>query len=590
MKLRSFFISAFFIRSILVVSVFLLIFIASVSYKHTKALTESTELLVHSYKIEIKLEQLLSSVKDAETGQRGFIISRDSIFLEPYISGLAAVRQPFLDLKSLTVNNVQQYYNVDSLMSLINLRFNLLAISLQLIAQPEVNAVALDENLRKGKTVMDKIRLHINKMTALEDTYFLEHEKKYSHELSLTPLSTLFLILFSLLVFILAFFKINNDLLVVEHTNADLRLTTESFIQAEEIGNFSSWQWHIDSNQFVFSDNLYGLLGVKPQSFKPTFENFVEFVHPDDRNMVSKVVELGSAEKSPPNVFYRIIRKDGELRYFNTVAKLTDFHDKEIFIGITSDVTEQYINNISLEERNNELEKTNKELASFNHIASHDLQEPLRKIQTFLSRFSENDLKALSETGRDYFDKIQTSAKQMRRLINDLLLFSRSTRTEKNFEETDLNELIEGVKQELLSDIDDKNALISNDRLPKLNVIPFQIHQLFLNLLGNSLKYIRQGVSPVIKIGCEIVDASDDTHISSKKYYRISVTDNGMGFEQKYAENIFVLFYRLHQKNEFPGSGIGLSICKKIAENHNGFMTAEGRPDEGATFSLFLPQ
>jgi signal transduction histidine kinase len=463
MKLRPFFKSTFFLRVTLVISIFLLVFIASVSYKHTKALTESTDLLVHSYKIQVKLEQLLSSVKDAETGQRGFIISRDSIFLEPYISGLAAVNKPFLELKSLTANDVQQYYNVDSLMALINLRFKLLAISLQLIAQPEINATALDQNLRRGKNVMDLIRSHINKMTALENTFFEEHRKKYAHEVSLTPSSTLLLILFSLLVFILAFIKINNDLTELERRNIELRNTT------------------------------------------------------------------------------------------------------------------------------NELERINNELDSFNHVASHDLQEPLRKIQTFISRFSEDDLKALSETGKDYFAKIQTSAKQMRRLINDLLLFSRSTRAEKNFEATDINQLVENAKQELSTDIEDKKAEISCDKLPLLNVIPFQIQQLFLNLIGNSLKYSRPGVPPVIKIECEIDIPSENPQNSSQKYCRISVIDNGMGFEQKYAENLFILFYRLHQKNEFPGSGIGLSICKKIAENHNGYIIAEGKPDVGSTFSLFLP-
>jgi len=229
------------------------------------------------------------------------------------------------------------------------------------------------------------------------------------------------------------------------------------------------------------------------------------------------------------------------------------------------------------------------ELASFNHVASHDLQEPLRKIQTFISRFSEKDLQALSVTGQDYFAKIQRSAIQMRRLISDLLLFSRSTKPEKNFEETDLNILLEAAKQELLPDIEDKKALIYSDVLPTLNVIPFQIQQLFLNLIGNSLKYGRPGIPPVIKIGCEIINPSDNPQNNNKKYCRISITDNGMGFEQKYAENIFILFYRLHQKNEFPGSGIGLSICKKIAENHNGYITADGKPGVGSTFSVFLP-
>ena len=191
---------------------------------------------------------------------------------------------------------------------------------------------------------------------------------------------------------------------MLKKTNADLRLTTESFKHAEEIGNFSSWQWHVDSNKYIFSDNQYGLLGVEPQSFEPTIENFLEFVHPDDRHIVTEGVKTALNERKPSNVFFRVIRKDGELRYFKSVARLTDFHDNLVFIGINSDITEQHLSNIALEERNRELEQSNTELASFNHIASHDLQEPLRKIQTFISRIHEKEAGTISNTSKEYFD------------------------------------------------------------------------------------------------------------------------------------------------------------------------------------------
>ena len=131
---------------------------------------------------------------------------------------------------------------------------------------------------------MDLIRNQINKMIDLETTYFQDHQKKYAHELYFTPLSTLFLILISLIIVVVSFIKINYDLGVLQHANAELRLASESFKHAEEIGNFSSWQWNIDSNEYIFSDNQYSLLGVKPQSFKPTIANFLRFVHPDDRS------------------------------------------------------------------------------------------------------------------------------------------------------------------------------------------------------------------------------------------------------------------------------------------------------------------
>jgi light-regulated signal transduction histidine kinase (bacteriophytochrome) len=232
-------------------------------------------------------------------------------------------------------------------------------------------------------------------------------------------------------------------------------------------------------------------------------------------------------------------------------------------------------------------------LESFNRVASHDLQEPLRKIQTFISRISENDKANLSEKGKEYVSKIESSASKMRILIDDLLLFSRTNKAEKIFEKTDLNLLLANASQELAQDIEEKNAIIQSSQLPVLNVIAFQMQQLFVNLIGNALKYNKPGVAPEIKIECEKLSTKDlPVFITDKRkeYYKISVSDNGIGFEQEYAEKIFILFNRLHQKSDYAGTGIGLSICKKIAENHNGYIIAEGEPGVGATFSVFLPK
>ncbi len=591
MNLKSIFTSSLFIRSILVISLFSLIFIFSVSYKHTIALRESTELLGHSYKIRIKLEQLLSCLKDAETGQRGFIISGDSLFLQPYNTARAEVNQQYSELAS-TLSNPDQKRNLDSLVILINQRFSLLEKSLSLYAYPEINKADLDENMVKGNDVMDRIRAQINNMTDLETLHFEAHKKKFTHEIYFTPNFTLFLSFFTLLVFLFSFIKISNDLTTLNITNGNLRVTTEAFTHAEKIGRFSSWQWHLESNKFIYSDNQYGLLGCEPQSFEPAAENFLEFVHPDDRTLFCDAINLAVNEEKPLNIAFRVIRKDGELRYFKSVSNLTELNGKKIFIGINSDITEQHISNIALEDRNRELEQTNKELASFNHIASHDLQEPLRKIQIFISRIDEKEFLNLSDTGKEYFDKIKTSVIRMRNLIDDLLQFSRTGKAEKNFEATSLNLLLDNAKQELIQDIEDKKAVIYNEELPVLNVIPFQIQQLFINLIGNSLKYSRPGINPEIRISCEETDAAEypSSKIKDvKKYYKISVKDNGLGFDQQYAEDIFILFFRLHPKSEFAGSGIGLSICKKIVENHNGFITAQGIPGYGSVFSFFLP-
>jgi signal transduction histidine kinase len=171
-------------------------------------------------------------------------------------------------------------------------------------------------------------------------------------------------------------------------------------------------------------------------------------------------------------------------------------------------------------------------------------------------------------------------------------LFSRTNKDEKAFELTDLTLLLDNVQQELAEVIIEKNAVIQSQQLPELTVIPFQIQQLFTNLIGNSLKYSKVDRPPLIRIHCETIVAKDDPSVkwaTNNKYHKISITDNGIGFEQQYAEKIFNLFQRLDTTSNYSGTGIGLAICKKIVENHTGVIVAQGIPDTGATFTIFLP-
>ena len=179
----------------------------------------------------------------------------------------------------------------------------------------------------------------------------------------------------------------------------------------------------------------------------------------------------------------------------------------------------------------------------------------------------------------------------MRILIEDLLQFSRTNKTEKIFEDADLNLLLDNAKQELTQIIEEKQAIIESSELPTLKVIPFQIQQLFINLIGNSLKYSKENSTPIIKITCSKIVANDDEFLpnNNMKYHKIIVEDNGIGFDQEYVKKIFILFSRLHNKNEYAGTGIGLAICKKIVENHHGFIFAKGVLNQGATFFIYLP-
>lgn len=256
--------------------------------------------------------------------------------------------------------------------------------------------------------------------------------------------------------------------------------------------------------------------------------------------------------------------------------------------------TEEIIKNANeqLHQKNIELEKSNTELASFSYVASHDLQEPLRKIQTFCDILSETEFKVLSDRGRSIFGRIQNAASRMQLLINDLLTYSRVNTADRRFKKIQFDEIIKEVKEDLNEQIHQKNAIIEVSGSCELNIIQFQFRQLFYNLVSNSLKFSDSNERPHIKINCETVEGSkfsDDHRVVGKKYCHLSVTDNGIGFEPQYNEKIFELFQRLHGMQEYSGTGLGLAIVKRIVENHNGIITAKGEANKGARFDIFIP-
>ncbi|GGW23013.1 sensor histidine kinase [Arenibacter certesii] len=247
----------------------------------------------------------------------------------------------------------------------------------------------------------------------------------------------------------------------------------------------------------------------------------------------------------------------------------------------------------NLEKKNNELNQNNKELASFAYVASHDLQEPLRKIQLYSSRIMERELNDVSDTGKDYFNRIIGSAKRMQDLIQDLLAYSRTDTVKGVFEMVELSSVLEDVKLELMEEIELNDASINLISSCKVNVITFQFRQLLNNLISNALKFSRPGQSPQIKIESDIITDLDIDEVPKKRdksYCRIVITDNGIGFAQEYSEKIFQLFQRLHGKSEYSGTGIGLAIVKKIVENHNGYISASSGVGQGAVFTIYIPE
>lgn len=233
-----------------------------------------------------------------------------------------------------------------------------------------------------------------------------------------------------------------------------------------------------------------------------------------------------------------------------------------------------------IQSRDDALQRSNRELQDFAYVASHDLQEPLRKIQAFGDRLKAKCAAALTKDGADYLERMQNAASRMQTLINDLLAFSRITTKAQPFVAVDLAQIAREVLSDLEVRIEQTGGRIEVGELPTLEADPLQMRQLLQNLIGNALKFRREYAKPIVAI---------NAHTNGDDCCRLTVEDNGIGFDMKYLDRVFGMFQRLHGRDEYEGTGVGLAICRKIAERHGGSITAESSPGKGATFIVTLP-
>jgi signal transduction histidine kinase len=245
-----------------------------------------------------------------------------------------------------------------------------------------------------------------------------------------------------------------------------------------------------------------------------------------------------------------------------------------------------------IEKKNLELERMNDELQSFAHIASHDLQEPLRKINTYTNLLLDREKNSLTEMAKDYVTRIQASAVRGQTLIDDLLSYSQTNHLDHTFKIIDLNDIVSNVREDFKELLESKNAEIIAFDLGTVKVIPFQIRQVFQNLISNALKYSSIERELVIHVTSKVLKGSDIKELllpPNQSYCHIAIKDNGIGFEAKYSEKIFEMFQRLHGRTEYSGTGVGLAIVKKIINNHQGAILASSVVNEGTTFNIYLP-
>ena len=386
---------------------------------------------------------------------------------------------------------------------------------------------------------------------------------------------------------------------------------------AIEASNMGTFDWDLQNEHFLSSERLVEIFGYK-NAQNTSHQNLLDRFHPEDKPIRDEAVQ-NSFKIGSLNYEARLIWPDNSIHWINVLGKILSDNARNILrmYGTVVDITPQktaleekkyfvqelekkvyertqslnYANFI-LKQTVSELEQTNSELASFNYIASHDLKEPIRKIKAFSKRIEDLDQEKLSVSSKDYFQRIISAADRMEILIDAFLSYSQTSNIRAAFEMTDFNKVFLEVKTDFAETLEQKNIRLESQPLPALMSIPLQINQLFTNLIANSIKYSRTDVRPVIEISAEELygkELSFEGADINSLYWKISIRDNGIGFDQLYKNQIFELFQRLHNRQEYPGTGIGLAICKKIMRNHKGFISASGNIGSGAIFSMYFP-
>lgn len=523
------------IKSIFIVTTIFLVGLSVYSFLLFESLYKASRQIHQIHNVKSTLATISAALWRAESNTRGYMLSGDASLLERQVQALQSIEQSLEVLDSLVAGDTLMMHGLQSFNLAVDDKIrSILDYTTSGVSPSDASThqAWMMEGIRRVDNVEKGLSTLVNKETFMVD----RRTQLFSRLSVMAPVYIIVLFLGALFILLYSYIKVNAGLA----KSKDLH--------------------HALVRQSISKESLSAELISTNKAL--AFQN----------------VEKGkrAAELSVANdeLAYQNIQKENRAAELIVANKELAFQNEE------------------KEKRAIELLSANKELELFLNISSHDLQEPLRKIQMASSRIEQSDYQALSAQGRSQFDKMKEGALSMQTLLEDLLSYAGANTAVRNFEEVDIETAIQEVRADLKEIIDEKNATIVVKAYGRIKVIRFQFRQLLNNIISNALKFSIPGKAPRISISAAILPGSEchyEKLDSGKEYCHLQITDDGIGFDPKYSEKIFEVFQRLSGKDTYKGTGIGLAIVKRIVDNHHGVVTATGRINEGATFDIYLP-
>ncbi len=606
------------LRFVYVVTTSFLIALSIYTFIRIKDLIDASNWVNHTILVTQSLHKISLEVFDAETNMKGYFLTGNKLMLYKKEKALTELSLEQQSLYSLIKDNKAQLENFN----ILNEDIKKKVINLNNINIPstylKINPSIID-NTTKVSVAMDSVVAQIEKMYRVETSLLQVRTKKFEQLSYITPVYIVVLFIGAFIILWTSYIRLNTALVDAQYLHNKLAIqdiekekkaatlivanielayqnkekeqkAAELLLANKELA-FQNREKERKAAELIIANKELGFQNKEKEQRATELiiaNKELEFQNKEKEQRASELIiankELAYQNREKERKAKELAIANQELYFQNEEKAL---RAAELVIANKELLSENEIK----EQRTMELTRLNDELKVFAQIASHDLQEPLRKIQMFASRILDSDFESLSEKGKTHFNIIEDAATRMRTLIEDLISYSQTNSEERIFEKANLAELVEEVKSDLEHTITEKQATIEMINLGFARVIPFQFRQLMNNLISNALKFAQPGIPPLIIIESETKKGKvlDVGLLPKQEYNHISVSDNGIGFEPAYNKKVFEVFQRLNVKEKYTGTGIGLAIVKKIVENHDGVIKAMGMPNEGARFDIYLP-